>query len=96
MIVTRSSTEKLFRKVFPSWKGVFVDDIPSITDSNYGGDDGRYNINTNNLEELNYCQRRRANPVIVPPLLVKGFEYDSLLNICRNYKVSMDFNFLHT
>ncbi|KAG2224441.1 hypothetical protein INT45_002980 [Circinella minor] len=87
VIVARSSPEELFRKVFPSWKGVFINGIPSITSIKMGDGDDRYDISNNNLEESNQCQGQRAIASIVPPLLVKGFEYDSLLNICRNYKL---------
>ncbi|KAI7848730.1 hypothetical protein BDC45DRAFT_574618 [Circinella umbellata] len=82
VVVSRSSTEELFRNVFPSWKGVFINGIPSITSIKMRNGDDRCNIDNNDLEESNQCQGS-----IVPPLFVKGLEYDSLLNICRNYKL---------
>ncbi|KAI7860997.1 hypothetical protein BDC45DRAFT_529606 [Circinella umbellata] len=73
--IVKSSPEELFRNVFPNWKGEFSDTVPSMTIKRHHGD-------THSLVE-------KSNSIQVPPpLLVQGHEYDSLLNICRNFKSS--------
>ncbi|KAG2214926.1 hypothetical protein INT45_005656 [Circinella minor] len=75
--IVKSSAEELFHNVFPNWKGEFINNIPSITMKSSHHEDDTYSI----VDTSNSTQ-------VPPPLLVQGHEYDSLLNICRNFKSS--------
>ncbi|KAI9270785.1 hypothetical protein BDA99DRAFT_557582 [Phascolomyces articulosus] len=72
--ITKSSPEKLFRDIFPQWRGVFIDGLPSIADE-------QQQITAHLLLDSS-CPS--PSP---PPPLVEGHEYESLLGICRNFKL---------
>ena len=80
----KSSSEELFRNVFPNWKGEFIDGVPSLSIDN--NDD---HCDSRSVEKSKEQRQESSNTSIVPPppLLIQRHEYDSLLNTCRNYKV---------
>ena len=88
--VIKSSTEELLRNVFPTWKGEFIDGVPSISIGN--NDD---HCDSHSVEKSKEQHLRSSNTSIVPPpSLIQRHEYDSLLNVCRNYKVTCSLIFL--
>ncbi|KAG2219001.1 hypothetical protein INT45_007663 [Circinella minor] len=74
--ITRSSSEQLFRAVFPRWCGAFINDIPSTADKQ-----NPRKITAPHLSSI------IASPPPPPPPFVEGQEYDSLLAVCRNFKL---------
>ena len=73
--ITRSSPEQLFRVVFPHWRGTFIDGVPSIVDEQ------------NYQQTIAFHLSSTATTTTPPPPFVEGYEYDSLLAVCRNFKV---------
>ena len=80
----KSSSEELFRNVFPNWKVEFIDGVPSISIDN---NDDHCDSRSVEKSKKQYPESSNTSIVPPPPLLIQRHEYDSLLNICRNYKV---------